>query len=82
MSGKDQTERKRYIQIIEHLYPPDSKFPTVSELGDQFMLWSLKRFLSKFKKNWRELDEEILKDMAYFCERHEEMIQDKNKDKL
>lgn len=81
MSDKDQAERKQNIQIIEQLYPPDSKYQDIADLGDQFMLWALKLFLSKFKNNWRELDDEILSHMAYYCERHERMTENRNRNK-
>ena len=65
---------EKYITIIEELYPPDSRFPETATKGKEFMVWALERFIDRMG-GWRKLDESILKDMAYYCERQEKMEQ-------
>lgn len=65
------SDSKKYIAIIEELYPPDSRFPETANRGKEFMMWALQRFIDRM--GWKNLDEAILKDMAYYCERHEKM---------
>ena len=67
-------QSKKYVALIEELYPPDSRFPETATLGKEFMVWALQRFIDRMG-GWKKLDESILKDMAYYCERHEKMTQ-------
>jgi len=66
-------ERKKNITTIEELYPPDSQYPETKKLGEEFMHWALTKFINRY--GWRGLSDAILKDMAYFCERHEKMVE-------
>jgi len=71
-----EKERKKSIAIIEELYPPDSQYPATKKMGEEFMHWALTKFINRY--GWKGLDEAILKDMAYFCQRHEKMVENGN----
>jgi hypothetical protein len=59
-------DKEKAIQIIESLFPADSKYPAARETGLRLLEQAKQNVL-----NWRDLANEVLFEYARLCEKEE-----------
>lgn len=73
----EQRIKKQAIDTISSLYPSDSEFSSVNDIGKEFMLESME----EVGFNWRELPQAVLVRWAEKCEIRERNENGKMNDK-
>ncbi len=63
MKPLDELNKEDFIRRIEQLYPPDSEYPEVAEIGEQL----LNKAMRTTDFTWMDLPLEVLRELYCLC---------------